>query len=1076
MIRPTSPVSSTSSSSDSSSDEEVESTVKESQPMSIHKIDPQKILAVFDMKPTELQIELFDLIQRVMALYNQQIGKTRDTSQSYQLIDDRVHPLTEDPVFPSFRMAIFAQKTQITTRLANWVHELQPSFHAVKQSAEFVFFLYRYTGPTPHTLKSAEIFALTTGHAWRAVEKFRDYTFPAQIARRWFKPELSGQTKRPLLGRVLLVAEIFKQETKPTKSEVIDQLIMRMKTSVRPQAAVFGLQFVQRKKTKNPLVTVGSGMIRFGQKTWPQDYVPVIDFCARISRGEKTYLFDVEKKMSLKAAEEDSEEFDYLDYLQPASIADVHRLNRALDTLLWKAYKKESALPILDFCHKFISDYFFSGDYILYYKNKKIDAWSHPKTAAEMIGVLQGKVPSLEGCKSVETFATELAHVQVGFQCGKGQEKALFRDYFEGEICLDNGTTFWRLRNMWYVVQADYLSLIQQEFCAFLKEVLLPPDHPAALKKPFSLKKDEADYNKQYIDEPNFVFGDGVCPHNMELFDLALFLKDDTYVIQLKKGLNKDIRTGCSQIRNAAKNLKEKRHQTTSDIIKRFYDLATGYKGQEWHRLKLKKQMEVMGYKAFAEYFKKKKVVFVYAVVDDVRVPNRLHREKDLDLQMNAQRIGGFHKDFEKEADGIYAELLRQDFLTKKGYPSTKFLAASQERFAQEFSSKYLASAAKKELFKAIKGHTSLLSSNVAKLELLRLRNELEEMGFELKICQVPLEKDSLPADPTSWTEEERAVLSKLPDVGEAHLYQELEEGDTFALAGKPYKICTTKADSACGLHALIGEWDKIKEKYIFTETGFFNRTFANIREVYWAILKNPSSKCVPMLHKLFNGMLRQYLGSYPTNEAKLLFDRPEFETAMLELKKELYACDQEWDTVSQSEIEFFKNLSTACPTTIFEQILEKMREDVSLKDFKQKYVSNASLFVSLCTEHRKQILTLLTNTDLGAKLAEIQSDKEEVRLDKEDFIKQFYKQNAANILTVYGEVCQREGYYYSDIELGMIASACDIKLTIVPHRLLLETGDPITYGDEGEEVVLFHKGNHYSRCSIVEKKRKREN
>ncbi len=1052
-----------------SSDEAVEEMeVSESQPMSIHKIDPMKIASFFKMKISEAEIQIIDLIKRVVALYNQHMGE----SDQFNLISDRSHPLTEEPIFPTFRMAIYAKVTERTTRLANWIHELEPSFNAVTKKAEYVFFLYRYMGSAPHTVRDAEIFGLTTSTAWHVLEKFRDFTFPGQIARRWLKPELSGQTKRPLLGRILMVDEVFKQETKPTQSEVIDQMFMRMKTYTLPFASVFGLKFAQKRRAPNLLFKLGIGMIRIEGKAAPQYYAGVLDLCSRISRGEKTYQFDKAKKVSLKTEERDSEEFDYLDFRQPASIVDVHRLNRALDTVLWNAFTGKSRLPILDFCHKFISDYFFAGSFTLFMRNKQIHEWSKPLSALDMVVLVREKIPALAKCTSVEAFSELLNLVEVGFSQDNKIKRGPFREYIEGEILLEDGSSFWRLRNMWYVVQADYLSLITQEFCALLKESLLSSDHPAALSKPFSLSEYEAQYNRRYIGEKGVIFGDGICPLNMELFDLAWILDEEICLIQVKRGLNKDIRVGCSQIRNAAKNLKEK-GKINSGILKKFFELAVGYKGAETHRLQLRKQLEEMGEKTFLKHFSKK-IVFVYAVVDDVRVRDRLRREKDLDLQMNAKRIGGFHRDFAKNAEGIFAELQRQDFLTKKGYPSTKFLATNQERFTQEFSSKDLTAAAKKELFKAIKGHTSLLSSNVAKLELLRLRNELEDMGFEFRICQVPLEKDALPSDPSTWTEEERAVLSKLPDVDETHLYQELGEGDTFKLGGRPYKICPTEADGACGLHALDGILDEKKGKYIFTVTSEVRGQFNNIRELYWGmLLKLPENEKF-MIFKLFNDMLRQYLGSYPTNESKLLYRHNELEKVMLELKKELHECDQQWDGLSRSEVEFFKDLPMTCPKEAFEQILEKMRGDVSLMDFKQKYVSNASLFVSVCTEHCKQILTLLAKTDLGDKLAKIQNDKEEIRLDKEDLLDEFIKNNRAKIFTLYKEICQRDDYYYSDIELGIIAIACGIKLTIVPHRLLLETGDPITYGVEGEEVVIFHKGNHYSRC-VLEKKRKRQ-
>lgn len=1028
----------------------------DSQPMSIHKLDPMRILSVFNMKISEAKIPLLDLIKRVVALYNQRF----EEEGQFNLIADREHPLTEEPVFPPFRIAIYAQVTEKTTRLANWVHGLEPSFSAVTKKAEYVFFLYRYMGPT---VRQAEIFGLTTGGAWHVLEKFRDFTFPGQIARRWLKPELSGQTKRPLLGRILMVDEIFKQETKPTKSEVIDQMFMRMKTYARPGAAIFGLKFIGKRRSPNVLFKLGIGMVRIEGKAAPQNYAGLLDMCSRISRGEKTYQFDKEKKVGSKIEEVDSEDFDYLDFRQPASITEVHRLNRALDIVLWNAFTKKSRLPILDFCHKFISDYFFAGSYALYLRGKELHQWSKPCSASEMIDLVREKIPTLAQCNNVEEFTELLNQVEVGFAHENKIKKGPFREYIEGEILLEDGSSFWRLRNMWYVVHADYLSLIQQEFCALLKESLLPSDHPAALTELFSLSEPEAQYNRRYIGEKGVIFGDGICPLNIELFDLAWVLEEEICLVQVKRGLDKDIRTGCSQIRNAAKNLKQK-GKLNAGILKKFFELAVGYTGVEAHRLRLKKQLEEMGEKVFLKHFSKR-IVFVYAVVDDAITPDRLRREKDLDLQMTALRIQQFGPDFEKNASTLFEELKKQGYLSKKGYPTTQFLASTQERFSQEFTSRQLLSATKKALFAAIKKEASLIPSNIAKLELLRLKNEIEEMGFEFKVCQVPIDGTTSAVG----AEARQALLPKLPDVDLTVLYKELNEGDTVRVQGRPYKICTTKGDGACGLHALLGEKNKHGE-YVFSVPEGLRGQYSNIREVYVGMLSQIPEEERPKILQLFNDMLRQYLGPNPTPEAKWLYGSSQIEEKMRELKSELQECDEKWNALSEKERAFFKRLRTCCP----EAVLEQMRGDVPLEDFQKKYVSNEMLFVSVCHEHSQQILTQLGDSSLGQELAQIQSNKEEIRSDKEETLKEFVSKNASKIFAVYKEACKRTDYYFSDLELGMIAIACQIKLNIVPHRLLLEIGDPITYGSEGEEVVIFHKGNHYSRCTLEKKKRKR--
>lgn len=223
-----------------------------------------------------------------------------------------------------------------------------------------------------------------------------------------------------------------------------------------------------------------------------------------------------------------------------------------------------------------------------------------------------------------------------------------------------------------------------------------------------------------------------------------------------------------------------------------------------------------------------------------------------------------------------------------------------------------------------------------------------------------------------------------------------------------------------------------------------------------------------------FDQVLQQYFQGNPTPESKLLFEHPQLETVMLPLKLELDECDQRWNKLCDQEKEIFKQLPKVGTEKIQEELLDILRGSIKVEDFKKKYLSNESLFIKICAENRDKIIELFKKTEIGKKLALLKSQKQDEIEDKTIVLHNFRVENTKLILTCYMDVCQQSSYYFSDMELGMLAISCGKRLKIIPHRLLLEIGDVIEYGDQGEEVVIFHKGNHYSRC-IPEKKRKRK-
>lgn len=263
--------------------------------------------------------------------------------------------------------------------------------------------------------------------------------------------------------------------------------------------------------------------------------------------------------------------------------------------------------------------------------------------------------------------------------------------------------------------------------------------------------EDEEAYNRAYIAPPygfekGYLVFDQICPNNIEPCDIVYFTDETVYLYHVKETLGQHTRDACSQVLNAAKELRSALStQHEDNYIQLLWKKATGQlkdkkskKPSDWET-RVKKQMELIGEEAFYSIFKDRRVVFVYAFLDHSR--RSIHEEARVKSCLSAADLG-----LSKKLQ-VHQKLKDLQFLDRSGRLTGKFCASSKERFTKADAS------FTDELYEQMRHYQPGSASTLAKIELLDTAREVRALGFDFKICQIQRPggayiDNSLPPDP----------------------------------------------------------------------------------------------------------------------------------------------------------------------------------------------------------------------------------------------------------------------------------------------------------------------------------------
>jgi hypothetical protein len=267
---------------------------------------------------------------------------------------------------------------------------------------------------------------------------------------------------------------------------------------------------------------------------------------------------------------------------------------------------------------------------------------------------------------------------------------------------------------------------------------------------------------------------------------------------------------------------------------------------------------------------------------------------------------------------------------------------------------------------------------------------------------------------------------------------EDLTEGDTFTIDGQWFYIAPTVGFGTCGLHALKGE---------VTELGYF---FPRARVEFPRLLKSrKEEKAIQeKWEQWMVNLLKDWRGTIPSFYAKMVFGSLE----MGELQELSALKDQENELLQTQERLFAE---------AFQQHKERLTSLIKKPIESLAPVErNKRLRESL-----NEVMSALQGTLTGKYLEQNQKKLEDIEQSRERVYLRFVRQ--PKVFEAYLKAIENEDYYLSIDEIDLAACLFGVRTAIYHFsggQVTLEGRGGIT----GEEVVIFHRGAHYSRCLPV--------
>jgi len=299
-------------------------------------------------------------------------------------------------------------------------------------------------------------------------------------------------------------------------------------------------------------------------------------------------------------------------------------------------------------------------------------------------------------------------------------------NYFHGEVVLGD-RIYHKVDGKWYRYDQQFNECLKDSFHTLvvqkLKDGTKDDIHLPEVWPPYMIEKN---YNQLYLapkyDGCYFV-GDTIKPYNVELFDIAKVSEDTIYLYHVKLGFGSITRDACSQIRNSASAISASRHGGgEGNYLEEYYNVVTTYNREEKFRITERKRLSNVKRHEFLNWFRTKRIVFVYAFAYKVELSK--NDPKHGDSNSAARKQGGNSSKVVEVGVSSGDQTKSDDTQAPK--------AAVKEYRIEKLLRSYLENidTNKDELAEFSK-------SNIAKHDLHCTNVYLEELGFEFAMCQI---------------------------------------------------------------------------------------------------------------------------------------------------------------------------------------------------------------------------------------------------------------------------------------------------------------------------------------------------
>lgn len=487
--------------------------------LAIWKIDGTR--NIFDSFSSE------QIIERVVENYN-----VKESREAFKL-----QPVRVSATFQEKNIQLFSKK-RISFTWADFVDPILEGdinnndlFQSINK--DFVLFIY----------DDYNVFVLTAGAGYFAIQEYTDDTFPLEVSKKLFKGDFKYAEVRDLVGEVYSKTENYRRSYSYSRSEafgkVWKKLYGEIDSKIIEDSPELSLVLDHKKKINAEMKSS-------------------FTFRKSVSLEQIVNLINAIQALPV-LSDERREKFKYLDTLSEVKAKKYkQKLEDTFLNVIYDALRNGdlSRVADFDFCHpESVTEFLGGCEYFV--NDSEVNDSSAP-TAIEVLELMQTN-NMLNYHESFDEFKKSFGKFDFSFKAQEGDSiiESKLRKYFHGEVFYDNKTYFY-VDGKWYEPVGnffDYLleDLIDQLFTSgYLKSSVPLLDWT---------QPNEGSYNEAHIGRPHVYFGDKCFLHDgrgkIELFDLIYVDDNKLYILQVKDGFAGSVRDAVSQLEIAAEIIEE---------------------------------------------------------------------------------------------------------------------------------------------------------------------------------------------------------------------------------------------------------------------------------------------------------------------------------------------------------------------------------------------------------------------------------------------------------------------------------------------------------------------------------------
>lgn len=467
--------------------------------------------------------------------------------------------------------------------------------------------------------KTENLYAVTGGSGFYVAQDFIDDNFGVDILSRLIKKEdkiLKSVKEKSVVGGILGTTKYFRNNYNLSENDSFGKIYQELKANLNKDAlqSHFGFSIEELKKDST---CIAQTSFKINKSINFKQIFQIISGCEYI-------LENPDKDPNLDPVVINS----VVKILKKKDKTLIQKLEDELFKQLWERYSDRNVNIDFDLCHKdfekyltasryvvakgnstknFFGDFEFKDEYQLNTIDKLFDALQKLDDKPTTKNDFQNIIKSL----SIYSFNDEDEE--------KYTTKGSILAHIFGDVPLDDKVYF-LIDSNWYKIKNSFIKDLNTSCENFIKNNF---NEDLNKRWDVALWKDENNYNKAYIGEPNTIVLDKIIPENIEPCDILRWDDKNLYFHHIKAGFGNTMRDLCSQVFVAANRLLPDK-LTTRDYINKIYDHLLKKKGSsDEYFNSVGKQTDKITRDNFIKLFTEKKFIFVLSIRDTSKTSER---------------------------------------------------------------------------------------------------------------------------------------------------------------------------------------------------------------------------------------------------------------------------------------------------------------------------------------------------------------------------------------------------------------------------------------------------------------------